>query len=68
MGIFPVGIAVRLNTGEVAVVARANPKSPLRPVVNIILDAGGKKLEQAKQTDLSENSVIYIQECLKGSL
>jgi HD-GYP domain-containing protein (c-di-GMP phosphodiesterase class II) len=65
IGIFPVGTFVRLNTKEIASVIKDNKKIPLRPVVNIILDASGKKLEEPKQVDLSENSVIYIEEGLK---
>ncbi|MBU1125146.1 MAG: HD domain-containing protein [Candidatus Omnitrophica bacterium] len=65
VGIFPVGTLVRLNTKEVAVVTRINPNSPLRPHVDIVLDAHGKKLAQIKQIDLNEDSVIYIEECMK---
>jgi len=46
-------------------VIKDNLKSPLRPVVNILLDAGGKKLNEPRQVDLAENPVIYIKECLK---
>ena len=65
IGIFPVGMLVRLNTKETALVIKDNLKSPLRPVVNILLDAGGKKLNEPRQVDLAENPVIYIKECLK---
>jgi len=68
IGIFPMGILVRLNTKETALVIKDNPKLPLRPVVNIIFDASGKKLNEPKQIDLAENPVIYIEDCLKESV
>jgi HD-GYP domain-containing protein (c-di-GMP phosphodiesterase class II) len=68
IGIFPAGTFVRLNTREIASVIKDNPKSPLRPVVNIIIDASGKKSDEPKQVDLAKNSVIYIEECLKDSI
>lgn len=64
IGIFPLGSLVRLNTQEIGVVFKDNLKSPLRPVVNIIYDPNGKQLKQPKQIDLSNNPVIYIEECL----
>lgn len=64
IGIFPLGSLVRLNTQEIGVVFKDNLKSPLRPVVNIIYDNNGKELKQPKQIDLSNNPVIYIEECL----
>jgi HD-GYP domain-containing protein (c-di-GMP phosphodiesterase class II) len=66
IGIFPAGTFVRLNTKEVALVVKDNPKMPLRPLVSVILDANGKKLDQPRQMDLAVHSVIYIEECLKA--
>jgi len=34
-------------------------------VVDVIFDAFGNKLEQQKQIDLADNSMIYIKDCLK---
>lgn len=65
VGIFPVGLLVRLNTKETAVVVKDNPKLPLRPTVKIVLDAQGKTCEEPKLLDLQENTLIYIEECLK---
>jgi len=65
MGIFPVGIPVRLNTKEIGVVIKVNPDLPLRPVVKITLDAYNKKLKQPKLIDLANNPAIYIDDCLK---
>ncbi|MGE5196893.1 MAG: HD-GYP domain-containing protein [Deltaproteobacteria bacterium] len=65
VGIFPVGIAVQLNTKEIGVVLKENPKLPLRPVVEILVDAYGNELQTPKQIDLANNSVVYIEECLE---
>lgn len=65
VGIFPVGIQVRLNTKEIGVVVRENPQLALRPVVNILFDAQKKKLKEPKQIDLAENAVIYIEDCVE---
>jgi HD-GYP domain-containing protein (c-di-GMP phosphodiesterase class II) len=64
IGIFPVGYRVRLNTKEIGVVIKDNPKSPLRPVVSIMFDLSGRQLANPKEIDLSVNPVIYIEECL----
>lgn len=45
IGIYPPGNLVRLNTGVMAVVLRANPGDPYRPRVRIILDQAGKLVE-----------------------
>jgi len=62
VGIFPVGIQVRLNTKEIGVVVKENPQLALRPVVNILFDAQKKKLREPKQIDLAENPIIYIED------
>jgi HD-GYP domain-containing protein (c-di-GMP phosphodiesterase class II) len=64
VGIFPVGYFVRLNTQEVGVVCKDNPKAPLRPVVSIMFDQNGKSLKQPKVLDLAQNTMISIEECL----
>ena len=67
IGIFPAGSAVRLNTKEIAVVTAHNPRSPLRPVVNIIFDAQGRRQEGPKRLDLAQNFVIYIEDSVRQS-
>ncbi|MCM8800428.1 MAG: HD domain-containing protein [Candidatus Omnitrophica bacterium] len=68
MGIFPIGVAVRLNTKEIGTVIKENPQLPLRPVVEVVLDSTGKRLTQPKQIDLSQKPEVYIEECLKECL
>ena len=45
LGIYPPGNLVKLNTGVMAVVLRANPGDPYRPRVRIILDKTGRLVE-----------------------
>lgn len=56
---FPVGSLVRLNTREVARVVASNPAFALRPVVEILFDAAGDRV-QGWRIDLARNSLVYI--------
>ena len=60
IGIFPPGALVELNTKELAVVAKANPRSPFRPVVDILANAYGEKLKETKKVNLAAERNIYI--------
>jgi putative nucleotidyltransferase with HDIG domain len=45
VGIYPVGNLVRLNTGEIAIVAAAYAPDPHRPRVRVVIDRNGTKTE-----------------------
>ena len=45
MGLFPIGMLVRLNTDELAVVTQTHADDPFRPQVKLITDRKGDKLE-----------------------
>jgi HD-GYP domain-containing protein (c-di-GMP phosphodiesterase class II) len=62
IGLYPIGSVVKLNTGEIARVVNINENSPLRPVVQILMDSEGRNLSEAKILDLSTNQYIYIAE------
>lgn len=53
VGIYPVGSAVRLNTGAIALVAASDPDSRLTPVVLMLRDAEGRKLPPRQLVDLA---------------
>lgn len=54
-GIYPTGSAVRLRSGELAVVLEQSPlDDPLRPVVKVIADKRGKAID-GPTADLSSN-------------
>ncbi len=59
---FPIGIYVRLNTGEVGRVVLTNRLAPLRPVVEILMDGEGRRLKEPKRIDLSQHHLIHIVE------
>lgn len=54
VGIYPVGGLVRLNTGELALVVRANPADGLRPTVCLLFDRSGDRLAEEQDLDLAE--------------
>lgn len=54
LGIYPQGTLVKLNTGETAIVARPNPNTPDLPIVRVIFDVLGNKVQDVKVFDLSQ--------------
>lgn len=54
LGIYPQGTLVKLNTGETAIVARPNPSTPDLPIVRVIFDVLGNKVQDVKVFDLSQ--------------
>jgi len=60
VGLYPKGTFVELNTKEVAQVINQTPKMPSCPVVSVVYDYEGKKVDVEKIVDLSKNTKIYI--------
>ena len=54
VGIYPVGSLVRLSTGELALVVKANPADSSRPSVRLIFDRTGRRLAEENEVDLTE--------------
>lgn len=57
LGIYPQGTLVKLNTGETGIVTRPNPSSPDEPIIKVVYDIFGNKLEKIKTIDLSKHPV-----------
>lgn len=57
LGIYPQGTLVKLNTGETAIVTRPNPNTPDQPIVRVIFDIFGNKIEDSRSYDLSADPV-----------
>jgi putative nucleotidyltransferase with HDIG domain len=57
LGIYPQGTLVKINTGETGIVVRPNPSSPDEPIIKVIYDIFGNKLENIKTIDLSQHPV-----------
>lgn len=62
MGIYPVGSFVVLNDGSIARVVENYKEIPLRPVVRVLVDPSGNRVEKKDQKllDLTENSSLFI--------
>lgn len=58
--IYPVGLAVRLGTGQVGIVSRYNPDAKNRPVVRVLTNEQGQDLKQPVEIDLSRETHIKI--------
>ncbi|MBD3344780.1 MAG: HD domain-containing protein [Chitinivibrionales bacterium] len=54
MGIYPVGSFVKLNSGEMGVVVRVDNGKLLKPVILVLFDTAGKKLDAPVEYDLSK--------------
>ena len=54
VGVYPVGSAVELNTGEVGIVIAQNPLRRLQPRVMVIKDANGHENRPYKMLDLAK--------------
>jgi putative nucleotidyltransferase with HDIG domain len=52
LGIYPIGTAVRLDSGEIAVVQRVNAADPHRPRVRVVLSGTGEQLPRPYDLDL----------------
>lgn len=64
VAIYPIGIGVRLSTGQEAVVVDLNASSMQRPVVRVLTDEAGNELSQPYELDLSKHLSIVIREVL----
>jgi hypothetical protein len=60
MAIYPVGISVKLSTGEVGVVAAIQPRVPQRPLIRVIKDAEGQVLSAPYEINLATQLSVMI--------
>lgn len=60
VAIYPLGLTVRLNTGEKAVVVRINGHYPQRPVVRVVLEPDGGAPAQPYEIDLAQKLNVLI--------
>lgn len=59
-GHYPPGSWVKMNNGEIGLVTRSHPGSPLKPEVSIMYDSSGRKHSKPRFLDLSHSQSIYI--------
>lgn len=60
LAVYPIGSLVELNTGSIAMVMSVNKVSPSRPVVKILFDKYGQKLEKPYRVDLAPYPTVMI--------
>lgn len=60
IGIYPLGSTVKLNTQEVGIVIGTNEVNPREPIVRIIVDKYGKKINNDMEIDIHKSSNIYV--------
>ncbi len=60
VGLFPVGSFVRLNSGEVARVAKSRQGNPMRPTVEVLWDTQKQALKKPKLLDLMQAPHLYV--------
>ncbi|MFD2370396.1 HD-GYP domain-containing protein [Brevibacillus sp. GCM10020057] len=63
IALYPLGLTVKLNTGEAGVVVDSNKGMPSRPVVRILVDEYGQDLDQPYECDLSKKLSLMIVAC-----
>lgn len=61
---YPVGSIVLLNNSEIGCVIKTTDKFPIRPIVEVIRDAEGKRPEIWKTIDLTEDPRFHIKRVL----
>ncbi|MGO4497921.1 HD-GYP domain-containing protein [Paenibacillus sp. 2RAB27] len=62
IAIYPLGITVRLNTGEYGIVSKLNMTVPHRPTIRVLQDEAGTVLKEPYEIDLSSKLSILISE------
>ncbi|OGF47685.1 MAG: hypothetical protein A2452_03380 [Candidatus Firestonebacteria bacterium RIFOXYC2_FULL_39_67] len=64
LSIYPPGSYVRLNSGQIGFVIKANKKFPTRPVVEVIFDRDGVYQEKPQYVNLLENAMTQISDAV----
>lgn len=62
---YPNGTIVRTNEGELGIVLRQNKGLPARPVLRIIQDKRGKRLNDWVEKDLKTSLTLFIEDTLE---
>jgi HD-GYP domain-containing protein (c-di-GMP phosphodiesterase class II) len=67
IGLFPVNTYLRLNNKSTGRAISTVKNQPLRPIVQLIYDGLGNKLEKKEIVRLSDNPLLYVTDYLKES-
>jgi len=64
---YPPGSYVLLNSNEIGKVVSINENLPMRPVIEVFINGGGKRLEKPRRIDLAKSPVLSISKALDES-
>ncbi len=64
LSVYPLGTAVRLNTGAIGTVIEVSPRHPLRPVLRIEQIGEGEGVMTGRILDLGKTTLVHIAEVL----
>jgi HD-GYP domain-containing protein (c-di-GMP phosphodiesterase class II) len=64
LSLFPMGLYVKLNTGEIGRVLRTNRLAPMRPVIEIVRDVNGRAPQERREYDLMKEHILRIEDAL----
>jgi HD-GYP domain-containing protein (c-di-GMP phosphodiesterase class II) len=62
ISIYPIGSYVRLNNRNIGRVVATNKNNPMKPVVNLIFDEKGIKMDPPRMVDLRSHPVLNIED------
>ncbi len=62
--LYPYNEYVLLNSKELARVVEVNPANSFRPLVQILYDSNGIELEEPRETDLAQSSLLFITQAI----
>ena len=66
IALYPVGTAVRLNTGDIGVVTLVEPGWPTRPVVRLIMDKHRRLYPGEVTLDMRNHLTVFIDQVVDG--
>lgn len=64
IAVYPIGSVVELSTGELGVVVDINKEAPTRPVVRLVFDRYGARMQRPHEVDLSKYSTVIVSKSL----
>jgi hypothetical protein len=62
---YPVGCMVRLNSREIGIVVDINQQERARPIIRVLYDRWGKRLQQFWELDLAKTRHLSIVEVVE---
>lgn len=60
VALYPIGIKVITSEGDVGIVIKQNGESPERPVIKLVEDRYGRRVEEEREIDLLNELTIFI--------